>query len=292
MRRLIHLSDLHFGTELPALVEGLLQSCADFAPHLAVVSGDLTQRARPEQFESARRFLCQLPCPALVVPGNHDIAPLYRPLERVLTPLARYHRYLRDVSCERWQDEELAVVGLSSVRPLRVKEGSVTPRQLRGLCEGLQPASQALRMIAVHHPVLAGPSARAVALRVALAACDVAVCLSGHLHVSSHRPFASAGDALSEGGERELGLPRTELPTRGLPGMLLLQAATATSQRLRGEANGYHRLTVDGPTLQVEVMAWTEHRRFERVAAVGYQRREGVWREQLHADQWSAEQVS
>ncbi|MEY4550295.1 MAG: hypothetical protein RL685_6490 [Pseudomonadota bacterium] len=265
MRRLIHLSDLHFGTELPALVEGLLQSAADFAPHLAVVSGDLTQRARPEQFEGARRFLCQLPCPALVVPGNHDIAPLYRPLERVLAPLARYHHYLREVSCERWQDEEIAVVGLSSVRPLRVKEGRVTPQQLRALCAGLPPKSQALRMLAVHHPVLSGQGARAGELRAALAACDVAVCMSGHLHVSSHRSLSSAQEAL---------------PERQLPGMLLLQAATATSQRLRGEANGYHRLTVDGPSLQIEVMAWSGSR-FERSAAASYQRREGIWREQV-----------
>lgn len=258
MRRLIHLSDLHFGTELPALVEGVLQSANDFAPHLAVVSGDLTQRARSVQFESARRFLRQLPCPALVVPGNHDLAPLFQPLERVFAPLARYHRHLRDVSCERWQDEEINVVGLSSVRPLRVKEGSITPRQLRALREGLQQQPQAMRMIAVHHPVLSGHGERAVALRAALADSDVAVCMSGHLHVSSHRSIV--------GGRADL------------PGLLLLQAATATSQRLRGEANGYHRLTVEGPILHIEVMGWGGSR-FERAAAVSYQRRDGIWRQ-------------
>lgn len=267
MRRLIHLSDLHFGTELPIVVDGLLQSAADFAPHLAVVSGDLTQRARSAQFASARRFLCQLPCPALVVPGNHDIAPLYRPLERAFAPLQRYYRHLRDVICERWQDEEIAVVGLSSVQPLRLKEGSITPQQLSVLRAGLQPESQALRMIAVHHPVLSGQGARSGALRAALAASNVAVCMSGHLHVSSHRSLSA-----------QAGLPERQLPEKQLPGMLLLQAATATSQRLRGEANGYHRLTVDGPSLHIEVMAWSGSR-FERSAAATYQRREGIWRE-------------
>jgi 3',5'-cyclic AMP phosphodiesterase CpdA len=257
MRRLIHLSDLHFGTETPALVQGLLHSSGEFAPDLAVVSGDLTQRARSAQFASARRFLQQLPCPALVVPGNHDIAPLYSPLERLVAPLGRYQRALRDVICERWQDDELAVVGLSSVQPLRLKEGSVSPRQLLALRQSLQQRPAALRMIAVHHPVLAGQGAEATALVAALAASDVAVCMSGHLHVSSHGSIQR---------------PRGELP-----GLLLLQAATATSQRLRGEPNGYHRLTVAGQDLQVEVMAWRGER-FERAALASYQRRDGIWR--------------
>lgn len=262
MRRLIHVSDLHFGTELPALVEGLLQSAAEFAPHLAVVSGDLTQRARAAQFASARRFLCQLPCPVLVVPGNHDLAPLYRPLERLVAPLARYHRSVRDVSCERWLDDEVAVVGLSSVQPLLAKEGYITARQVLALREGLQRTPAPLRMLAVHHPVLSRRGPRSAALVAALAASDVAVCLSGHLHVSSH------GASPSEG-----------LPEAELPGMLLLQAATATSQRVRGEPNGYYRLTVDGPSLHIEVMVWSGSR-FERSALASYRREQGIWRAQ------------
>jgi 3',5'-cyclic AMP phosphodiesterase CpdA len=261
MRRLIHVSDLHFGTELPALVEGLLRSSVEFSPHLAVVSGDLTQRARSAQFASARQFLCQLPCPALVVPGNHDLAPLYSPLERLVAPLARYRRALRDVSCERWLDDEVAVVGLSSVQPLRVKEGSIAPRQVLALREGLERTPAALRMIAVHHPVLPRQGPRSAALVAALAASDVAVCLSGHLHVSSH-----GASPVREG-----------LPEAELPGMLLLQAATATSQRLRGEPNGYYRLTVDGPRLHIEVMAWSGAR-FERSAVASYLRQDGIWR--------------
>lgn len=261
MRRLIHVSDLHFGTELPALVEGLLQSVGEFAPHLVVVSGDLTQRARAAQFASARRFLLQLPCPALVVPGNHDIAPLYSPLERLFAPFGRYRRSLRDISCERWQDDEVAVVGLSSVMPLRVKEGGITPRQVLSLREGLQRSPAALRMLAVHHPILPRQGPRSAALVAALAASDVAVCLSGHLHVSSH---GASGE----------GLPEAELP-----GMLLLQAATATSQRLRGEPNGYYRLTVDGPSLHIEVMVWSGSR-FERSALASYRREQGIWRAQ------------
>ncbi len=261
MRRLLHLSDLHFGAELPALVDGLLSSAVDFAPHLAVVSGDLTQRARSAQFLSARRFLCQLPCPALVVPGNHDIAPLYHPLERLIAPLARYHRHLRDISCEHWQDDEIAVAGLSSVQRLRLKEGSLTPHQLHALRERLRQKPGAMRMIAVHHPVPSRRGGRARALVEALASSDVAVCMSGHLHVSSHGSFVR---------------PSQGPPEPELPGMLLLQAATATSHRLRGEANGYHRLTVEAQSLHLQVMGWNASR-FERVTAASYERRDGVW---------------
>jgi hypothetical protein len=121
---------------------------------------------------------------------------------------------------------------------------------------------QALRMIAVHHPVLSGHAGRAAGLIAALAASDVAVCMSGHLHVSSHASLQRAG-----------------LPEAELPGLLLLQAATATSQRLRGEPNGYHRLTVAGQALHIEVMAWSG-RAFERAASASYERRDGIWRVQ------------
>ncbi|MBA3485223.1 MAG: metallophosphoesterase, partial [Pirellulales bacterium] len=76
MRRIIHISDLHFGTEEADIVEGLLLDIAQHPAHLLAVSGDLTQRARRGQFAAARRFLDRVALPRLIVPGNHDI-PLY-----------------------------------------------------------------------------------------------------------------------------------------------------------------------------------------------------------------------
>ena len=80
MKRLAHISDLHFGKTDQTLVLALEEELDQFNPDLIVVTGDLTQRARRQQFEQARNFLDSLPFARLVVPGNHDIAPLYSPL--------------------------------------------------------------------------------------------------------------------------------------------------------------------------------------------------------------------
>ena len=58
MRTIAHVSDLHFGTEVPAVAEALTLDLGRNAPSLLVVSGDLTQRARTAQFEAAREYRC------------------------------------------------------------------------------------------------------------------------------------------------------------------------------------------------------------------------------------------
>jgi 3',5'-cyclic AMP phosphodiesterase CpdA len=78
MRHLLHISDVHFGPpHRPELAEKVLEFADRRKPDAVVLSGDLTQRAKPEQFRQARRFVDRFPAPALVVPGNHDV-PLYR----------------------------------------------------------------------------------------------------------------------------------------------------------------------------------------------------------------------
>ena len=47
---ILHLSDLHFGTERPECLEAIQQFCRDHALEAVVVSGDLTQRARLGSF--------------------------------------------------------------------------------------------------------------------------------------------------------------------------------------------------------------------------------------------------
>ena len=92
MRTLVQLSDLHFGAIDPRLLDPLRAKVQALAPHLVIVSGDLTQRAKAHQFEAARAWLATLPGPQVVVPGNHDV-PLYNGASRFLAPLRRYRRH-------------------------------------------------------------------------------------------------------------------------------------------------------------------------------------------------------
>ena len=86
MTTLLQISDAHFGTEQPPVVQALLQLARDQAPDLVVMSGDITQRARRSQFRAARAFIDQLkPAALLAIPGNHDI-PLFNLALRAFAP--------------------------------------------------------------------------------------------------------------------------------------------------------------------------------------------------------------
>ncbi|MBL8435281.1 MAG: metallophosphoesterase [Zoogloea sp.] len=86
MSIILQVSDLHFGTGRPPLVEALLALAEALGPDLVVVSGDVTQRARPAEF-AAEAFVARLPAaggagqprPALV---RSPVAPLV-PLPRL-----------------------------------------------------------------------------------------------------------------------------------------------------------------------------------------------------------------
>src|SRR3954471_15101812 len=107
MRKVVHLSDLHFGRIDPALPPALAEAVAQAAPDLVVVSGDFTQRAREQEFIAAAEFLQTLPTPLLAVPGNHDV-PLYDVLRRWLSPLGRYQRHITSDLAPFYRDEEIA----------------------------------------------------------------------------------------------------------------------------------------------------------------------------------------
>ena len=55
---LLHISDTHFGTEQAPVVEALVALAAQQRPDVVVLSGDITQRARPAH-SGARRSSSQ-----------------------------------------------------------------------------------------------------------------------------------------------------------------------------------------------------------------------------------------
>ena len=58
----MHISDLHFGPPYrPDIGAAVLRIAPQLRADALVVSGDLTQRAKHDQFASAREFLDQLP---------------------------------------------------------------------------------------------------------------------------------------------------------------------------------------------------------------------------------------
>ena len=241
MRLVAHLSDLHFGRIERTALEPLRWRVAELAPHLVVVSGDLTQRARAWQFREARAFLDTLPKPQLVVPGNHDV-PLWNVLARFLRPLAGYRRFVSDELFPSYVDDEIAVLGVNTARSLTWKEGRVNEAQLARVDERLCRLQGLTKVLVTHHPFMAPGR---------LAHCGADLLLAGHLHASR------AGHAEH--------------------GMLVVQAGTATSSRTREEANAFNVLRIEPGRIVVEQQVLRAGE-FVRSAGQAFCRGERGWR--------------
>jgi 3',5'-cyclic AMP phosphodiesterase CpdA len=244
MRRIVHLSDVHFGRTDPAIVTGVLSAVRRLEPHLVAISGDLTQRARSWQFREARGFLEALPCPQLVVPGNHDV-PLYNVARRFLSPLGNYTRYITTNLRPVHADSEMVVVGINTTRSFTVKDGTIRPADLRHASEALSRGGENLvRIVVAHHPFeypedASMPWQKAAVIRAleALAGAGTDIFLTGHLHLS----YAGQTAARYRIGGRTA---------------VIVEAGTATSTRRRGEANSFNVVDVERSTIVVERWQW------------------------------------
>lgn len=240
---------------------------AERRPDLVVVSGDLTQRAKPLQFRQARRFLEGLGLPFLAVPGNHDV-PMYRVWERLLDRYGACRRHFSPDLEPSFHDAELQVAGFNTAFNLTIDNGRFTARQLasvgrrfRGEGPGQgagQGAGPPVRVAVVHHPLAELPelmgwrtARRSGEALAAFAAAGVDLVLAGHVHV--------AAVGLAPDCERKL---------------WLIHSGTSTSRRGRGGEQGRNTcnlITVDsgpeGRSAKVERMLWSERSgRFEAEA--------------------------
>jgi 3',5'-cyclic AMP phosphodiesterase CpdA len=263
MRVIAHLSDLHFGTEIPAVVEALAADLRELAPSLVIISGDLTQRARRAQFKAAKEFLARLPQPQLVVPGNHDV-PLYDVVQRFASPLGRYRRIICTDLNPQYTDEDVSVIGLNTARSFTWQSGRISTGQLDRLRERLGAATGRFKIVVTHHPFLPPPDdagiklvGRAASAIPLLDAGGVDLLLAGHLHKGY------AGDI------------RTHYPA-ARRSMIAAQAGTATSGRTRNEANAYNLITLDHERLSISVRAWSGAK-FETIRTSRYRQVPQGW---------------
>lgn len=217
MSVLLQISDPHFGTEQLPVVEALVKFSLQERPHLVVLSGDITQRARSDQFRKARAFVDRLGIPVLAIPGNHDI-PLFDLRARWLHPYAQHCKVFGNELEPLHSSRELLVVCVNTTRWYRHKNGEVSLAQIDRVARLLESASpEQLRVVVVHQPV------------AVLHAQDIHDRLRGH--ASAQRRWAAAGCDIVMGGHIHLPYVMA-LPGFARP-MWAVQAGTAVSSRVR-----------------------------------------------------------
>jgi 3',5'-cyclic AMP phosphodiesterase CpdA len=244
MLKILHISDLHFGPAyVPKIGEAVLRTAPELSPDLIVISGDLTQRAKRQQFAEAKQFIDRLPdVPYVVVPGNHDV-PLYRVFERLLRPHAFYRKYISNQLNQVLRLDGATIVALDSTSPRRaITNGRLHRDQLDFCGEVFEHAPpEAARIVVAHHHFAPAPdylhdqtmpkAKRAIRRFIDL---KVELILGGHLH------RAYIGNSLDF--------------YRGNRGIVIVQCGTTTSRRGRGqerEKNSFNLIKIDSDMIDV-----------------------------------------
>ena len=260
--RLVHLSDLHFGRHDDDVVRSMEAEIAAQRPDLVVVSGDFTQIGSRAEFAKAREFLDTLPAPYIAVPGNHDV-PERNLVRRFLDPYGLYRNYISNDLEPFIHRDGVALAGIKTSRRanwrgLNWSDGAISRGQLERLEARMAGVpDDTVRIVMAHHPLLhpEEPMARhqnrvrrADKALETFARIGVRLVLSGHFHMSYVRRHAHAGEVrVAEPiGPRE----SAEAP------ILVAQAASTTSTRLRGEPNAYNLIDIANGEITIRVREW------------------------------------
>jgi len=261
--KLLHISDLHFGHHDPIVADGFADDINAQKPDLIVASGDFTQIGTKEEFVQAREFLDKLEAPIFAVPGNHDV-PAVNIVRRFLDPYGLYRRYIAKDLEPTVEMDGVALVGMRTSRRARLEwnwgHGTISRTQLEHLDERFATVSpDAVRVIVAHHPLLFPTEPmiqktkrvkRADDALEVFAGLGVRLVLSGHFHLS----YVRKHEAKSNAREGEpVGLSKSAVAP-----ILVVQASSAISTRLRGEPNAYNLIDISDGTITVIVREWHE----------------------------------
>ena len=264
MKKIAHISDLHFDTEDKQIAEALLRDINEIGCDVLVVSGDLTQRARSGQFKNAKKYLDRFPFPKVIVPGNHDI-PLFDIFRRFLAPLKRYKEIITDDLSPLFNDGELAVYGINTARSLTWKEGRISYEQMKDMERKLCTIpNEVFKVVVTHHPFIPPPEDDGIklvgrsqkALEV-IDKCYIDLLLAGHLHVQYS-------------GNVQPYYPKS------VGSSIVSQAATAISQRVREEPNAYNMIYLDTYNIDINVRVW-DGEKFSGIETTSYDKKEDGW---------------
>jgi 3',5'-cyclic AMP phosphodiesterase CpdA len=155
---LCQISDLHIkaGGKLSYRVvdtAGMLARCIAHVlalpqrPDAVVVTGDLVDFGKPEEYATLRTILAALPIPYYVIPGNHDDRETLREAFADHAYLAQWPPFVQYVI----DDHPLRIVALDTVIP-REGGGRLCDARLEWLERALAAAPDRPTVVIMHHP--------------------------------------------------------------------------------------------------------------------------------------------
>ncbi len=268
--RLLHYSDPHFGAFQPRIAGEAVDQAWKLKPDLTVVSGDFSMRGRRFEFALAKEWLSALPKPLVSFPGNHDVPGLNHVIDRFFSPFRRFRKYISEVeepSSKLGDVGSITTANSSTPFGLHLdwSRGFLSPIQLHSMETffGELPEDQ-LRVLGIHHPLLgSGEKSRALVspmplVQPSLERAKIDLVLTGHFHQSRIGLFP-------------------ELPSEN-PQLVVSQAPSICSTRLKGEPNGFHLLTLSRDEIEVELWRWQSDR-FLPERSRGFVREGSGWQE-------------
>lgn len=116
-------------------------------PDLVVITGDLTEHGRKQEYLLLKPLLAELDIPYLLIPGNHDSPAMLR-------EVFHEHAYLQTSSPfiqYAIDDWPLRIVALDTTVPMR-SEGNLCAERLRWLSDTLAQAPGKPTVVLMHHP--------------------------------------------------------------------------------------------------------------------------------------------
>jgi predicted phosphodiesterase len=240
-KKFIHLSDLHFGKTDPSVIEVFEQFVKTSSEKIdgIFVTGDLTQRARPQQFRDAVGFFRRFPLMSVVaVPGNHDI-PLYNPYLRFCAPYSRYNRFVLPTVPRTFADERVAIFGMFTANPWAATEGKVFEAEVQRAEEFFASHGHLgrIRIILSHHSMrkmsLSGRKSKLLVERLLKLRPQLFLC--GHDHQTSVTHFEGDGQRIP-----------------------VVAAGTGLSHRLRGTPNEFNLLVLSKDQIRIRRLSYSE----------------------------------
>lgn len=239
MTRLFHVSDLHFGREDEDALDWFARTVETERPDAVVMTGDLTYRARSDEYAAATAWLQRLKVPVTIEPGNHDL-PYFNPLARFISPYKRYEKLERAIE-RKMELDNVSLIPLRTTARAQWRTnwswGVVRPVSLASALRQLEQCpKEHVRIVLAHHPLIdtatmTKPSrtkggAKALA---ALAAAGADAVLTGHVHDPFDERYEAAGRAVR------------------------LIGAGTLSERVRTTAPSFNEIQVESGTLRVTV---------------------------------------